>query len=395
MRERIKFILEWERRWHEKEGRVNMTALCLEFGISRECGYKWLRRYRQGGEDIEALREGSRRPRTSPTATTEKMVDVIVRTRKKYPYWGPKKLHTWLLPRFGAELPSASTIGDILKRHGLTRPRRRRRRVQPDDKPFRDCNDSNHVWCVDFKGHFRTGDGRRVYPLTLLDAHSRFLLRCEALTQPTADKVAEVFKSVFKDYGLPLAIRSDNGPPFASRAAGGLTELSAWWISLGIKHERIQPGHPEQNGRQERFHRTLKQETASHPRASLRAQQRAFDRFRRLYNEERPHQALGQRTPSSLYDVTGRPWKDDVLDYPFADCVKELDDRGVLQWGRRRIFVNQHLAGRDVGLWIMDDGRWQVFFGPVLLGYIDRSRPHQRLLPPRKKWKKVSAMSSD
>jgi transposase InsO family protein len=215
-------------------------------------------------------------------------------------------------------MPAPSTIGEIFRRHGLLRPRRRRRVALPTTQPFGACTQPNDLWCTDFKGHFPVGDGLRCHPLTISDAMSRFLVRCDGVTSPDEPTVRPIFESAFREFGLPNAMRSDNGPPFASTALGRLSRLSVWWIRLGIRLERIEPGHPEQNGRHERMHRTLKQETASPPEVNLSRQQRSFDRFRHRYNDERPHEALGQVTPASVYAPSPRPFPNKLpeLDYP-------------------------------------------------------------------------------
>src|SRR5688572_7756551 len=292
MTERTKFVLEWYRRWDEGEGRVNIAALCRAFGISRETGYVWVRRFRDGGHQVASLAERSRRPKTNPRQVDAAMEDGIVRLKKQYPYWGPRKLKAWLEQRRPEYLfPAASTIGEVLKRNGLVRKRRKRQKTPPHTSPFAACGRPNDTWCVDFKGNFRVGDGSRCFPLTIMDAHSRFLLRCEGLEAANYKAVRPVFESAFEEFGLPEVIRSDNGSPFATKGAGGLSELSAWWVRLGIRPERIEPGKPQQNGRHERMHLTLKKETALPPRASMLAQQRRFDAFRREYNDERPHEA--------------------------------------------------------------------------------------------------------
>ena len=244
VKERTKFILEWEARWTRQEGQVNVAELCRVFGISRQAGYGWIRRYQDAGRDLQALARHSRRPHSSPTAVADDVQDLVVAVRKLHPRWGPRKLRRWLSERYArVPMPSASAIGAILKRRGLVTPRRKRRRhAVAVTQPFAACDHPNAVWCVDFKGWFRTLDGERCYPLTLIDAYSRYLLRCEGLTEPNGREVEYIFDSAFREFGLPAAIRSDNGPPFASTGAGGLTALNVWWLRLGIRVERIEPG---------------------------------------------------------------------------------------------------------------------------------------------------------
>jgi len=305
MKERTKFVLEWERRWREAEGGpVNVAEMCRMFGISRPTGYTWIDRYREGNHDLLAVKEKSRRPKPSPSAISVDVEDLIVAARKRYPRWGPRKLHALLVDRNpGIEVPSASLIAKVLKRRGLTTPRKKRRRsialnVAP---PFEGCDSPNDVWCVDFKGWFVTDDGIKCYPLTLIDAFSRYLLRCEALTEPDGQHVQRIFDSAFLEFGRPKFIRSDGGPPFASTGPAMLTQLSVWLLRLGIRIEIIAPASPQQNGRLERFHRTLKEETASPAAETCVSQQRVFDRWRGEYNHIRPHEALGQQRPAAVY----------------------------------------------------------------------------------------------
>ena len=395
LEQRAQFILEW------KKGHHSVAALCAVFGISRETGYKFIRRYREAGNDVLALQDRSRRPLSTPTATDAATVALIVRTRKRWPHWGPRKLRTWLAKRRPeAALPSASTIGDILKRNGLVRERRIRRRTPPYTQPFSNCVAPNQVWCVDFKGHFWTGNVI-CYPLTITDAFSRYLLRCEALEETTTDAAFEIFESAFREFGLPEVIRSDNGTPFASKGAGGLSELSVWWVRLGIRPERIDPGKPQQNGRHERMHLTLKAETASPPENSLFLQQRRFDRFVRTFNEERPHEALDYATPSSVYVRSHRPYRGNPGIPRRNPSVAQalLDRNGVAQFGEYRIPIGRVLADQLVDFLPVADRVWLVKFGPVELGLFDETRKVRTLIRPKTPWRtgkrviKLSAMS--
>jgi len=269
--------------------------------------------------------------------------------------------------------PSTSTIGDILKRNGLVHPRKFRRRAPPRTKPFSKCREPNDVWCVDFKGHFPMGNGRICYPLTVMDGASRFLLACVAMHEPTSDNVKRAFVELFRRYGLPKAIRSDNGEPFASvSAAAGLTTLSAWWARLGISLERIDPGKPQQNGRHERMHLTLKIATCTPPRRSLGWQQRAFDAFRREYNNLRPHQALELRTPGSLYKRSPRTYAEsrEPIHYPLAEVHRVRGD-GTIKFAQRLQFISTSLRGELVGVFPIDDRFCEVHYANVLLGFMD------------------------
>jgi putative transposase len=393
VKERTKFILEWEKRWNREQGQVNVTELCREFGITRQAGYGWIRRYQEAGHDLKALAPRSRRPHSSPTAIAEDIQDAVVGLRKLHPRWGPRKLRAWLLERYpDIPMPSVSAMSAILKRRGMIRPRpRRRRHPIPVTQPFAACDHPNAVWCVDFKGWFRTQDGEKCYPLTLIDAYSRYLLRCEVLAEPNGREVQAIFDSAFREFGLPEAIRSDNGPPFASTGAGGLTLLSVWWLKLGIRLERIAPGKPHQNGRQERFHLTLKLDVP--PQASRRDQQRASDLFRCEYNEERPHEALKQATPASVYQPSPRKYPLPLLRpadaHPFHyEC--RVDKDGFIRWSgdrRRRIHISSALAHETISLQPrIEEGRWHLYYGPIPLGTIEEARLDRGLiLPPRPK----------
>jgi putative transposase len=337
LKERTKFVLEWERRWNEAEGGpVNMAELCRLFGISRQTGYTWVERYRAANHDLTAVAERSRRPNTSPHALPPDVEDLIVAARKQKPKWGPRKLHARLVEAYPGEyIPSASVMAKVLKRRGLTTPRQRRRRAPAVGvvAPFSGCEESNAVWCIDFKGWFVTGDGLRCYPLTLIDAFSRFLLRCEALVDPDGREVRRILESAFEEFGLPAAIRSDGGPPFASTGPARLTELSVWLLRLGIRIEIIAPGKPQQNGRLERFHRTLKDETTDPPAADCAAQQRVFDLWRGEYNHERPHEALGQRRPGRIYMPSKYSYPRPLIKRDFDFSPKSLASTGTGAFG--------------------------------------------------------------
>lgn len=392
MKERTKFVLEWERRWKQAEGgSVNMAELCRMFGVSRQTGYKWVRRYRAASLDVTAVAERSRRPHSSPNSLSTEEQDLIVEARKRWPRWGPRKLHRRLVEANpGQAVPSASVIAKVLKHRGLTMPRRR-----PRDRPavggagvvapFAGCSAPNDVWCIDFKGWFVTRDGQRCYPLTLLDAYSRYLLRCEAVLDPDYDRVRPILDSAFQEFGVPVAIRSDGGPPFASTGPALLTKLSVWLLKLGIRIEIIAPGKPQQNGRLERFHRTLGEETASPPDGDHRAQQRRFDPWRYEYNYERPHESLGQRRPASVYARSPRTYPRPLLDPPIEPFghVARIDKRGAIQWNRRSVFISSALAHELIHLApkleAPDDGRWNVRWGAILLGTLDENQKDRGL----------------
>lgn len=373
MSERVKFIaayLEYEARF---------TDLCRDFGISRQTGYKWVRRYEADG--AAALEDRSRAPHAHPNAVPADTVGAILSIRRRHPRWGPRKLRVVLRRQEpGIVLPAASTIGDLLKRHGLVGRRRRIRRSSPYGDRLRRYDAPNAVWCADFKGWFFVG-GERCQPLTISDGYSRYLLRCRALRHSLHRCAKHVFESAFGEYGLPRAIRTDNGPPFSTLAPGGLSRLAVWWIRLGIRPERIMPGRPDQNGRHERMHSTLKAETARPPRSSFSAQQRAFDRFQVEYNDERPHEALGQQVPASLYrrSLRAYPSRLPELEYPAHFQTRVAYPNGVISFGSTaQWYVSACLAGERVGLEPCDDGRWRVHFGCIPIGVLDLKRAAER-----------------
>lgn len=350
----------------------NFAHLCRSFGISRGKGYKWVERFERGG--WAALADRAPIAHACAHRTRSDVVDRVIGMRKEHPFDGPKKLRTRLM-QLGVvdfDVPAASTIGDILKRYGLVRPRRARLRVPPSATPLDPGAQPNDVWCTDFKGHFALGDGSRCYPLTISDSASRFLIKCEALVEPKYEPVREHFERAFHEFGLPLKIRSDNGPPFATNALGGLSRLSVWWIRLGVLPERIEPGKPQQNGRHERMHRTLDEQTASPPQATRPEQQRTFDRFRCGYNESRPHEALGQTTPASHYEPSRRvmPAAPRSPEYGDELVVRRLSNNGHMSWAGKPVLVCRLLASEPIGLKQVDQDEWEIFYGPLLIGFL-------------------------
>jgi len=364
--QRKQFVSEYE------ADERSMTERCRAYGISRPTGYELVRRWQAGGQ--AGLEDRSRAPRRHPNQTPVAIEEQVLRLRQEHPRWGPRTLRAKLEKQHPNEpWPAASTIGALLDREGLTVHRRKRRRTPPYTQPLTAATEPNRIWCTDFKGWFRTGDGTRIDPLTIMDAHSRYLLRCQAVEKADTGRVQAIFEAAFREYGLPQAIRSDNGAPFASRALAGLSRLSLWWMKLGIVAERIEPGHPEQNGMLERLHRTLAEETASPPEYTARAQQRAFDRFRYVYGEERPHQALGMRTPSELYQASPRAYPARVAEpeYGSAMKVRRVHKHGQFFWNYHSVFLSKVLYGENIGLLPVDDRYYRVYFAAVPLARFD------------------------
>ncbi len=364
--ERVSFIAAYN------DGERSLSELCRRFRVSRKTGRKWIQRYRESGP--EGLCDRSRAPRHHPNATPADVASMVIRAKLDHPTWGPRKLMPWLkLHHPEVELPAPSTAGGILRRHDLVRPRKRVRRTDPWTRPFEACAAPNETWCIDFKGWFRTQDGKRCDPLTISDACSRQLLCCKGLESQKGQAVRTEMERVFGEYGLPATIRSDNGTPFASTALGGLSRLSVWWIKLGIVPERIAPGHPEQNGRHERMHRTLKAEAITPPKANIRAQQKAFDRFRWEYNQERPHEALGQNPPASLYWPSEYSYPSRIKDVEYGSdmIVRRVRTNGEIKWKGELVYLSEALVGEPVGLAPESDRHCAVYFGPIKLCLID------------------------
>jgi transposase InsO family protein len=353
-------------------GEESMSELCEKVGVSRKTGYKWLQRFAEQGR--AGLEDRSRAPRVVPWAISEAEAEAISGVRRAHPSWGPKKLRAKLLERAPTQSwPAPSTIGELLRRTGLSQPRKRRRRVAPNRGTLRAPLEANELWCIDFKGWFRTGDGARCDPLTVTDAFSRYLLCTSVVSPPGNAGCRSQLERVFKEYGLPCAMRSDNGSPFASLGAGGLSKLSVWWVKLGILPERIEPGKPQQNGRHERMHGTLKPETANPPAENLRAQQRRFDRFRAEFNHERPHEALGQTPPAQHYRPSPRSYPERLEDpvYPADYQLRRVRNNGEIRWQGELVFIGEALVNEVIGLRENADGDGAVYFGPVALGVID------------------------
>jgi transposase InsO family protein len=371
MSERRQLVSEYLR------GTITMTALCECYGISRRIGYKWVSRFLVEGDT--ALRDRSRRPHSSPFAVDAVMTALLLQARQRHPTWGPRKIVAYLTPRHPrVSWPAASTIGALFKRHGLVRPRRRRSKPGHPGRPATPMSAPNAVWTADFKGHFALSTGARCHPLTIVDGFSRYLLACQALAHPSTIESKPVFAHLFQEHGLPAVIRSDNGAPFATTALHRLSTLSVWWMKLGIRPELIEPASPQQNGRHERMHRTLKAEATRPPAASLRAQQRRFNAFRTEFNTERPHEALGGAPPGSIYQPSTRPFpaRLPAPDYPAHYTSRYVSTNGGVRFHGRYVTLAPALIGEHIALDEVADGIWAVYFYQYLLGHLHEREGH-------------------
>ena len=361
MDQRIQLLADWMR------GDYTKSDLSRLYGVSRPTVDKWLARYQAHG--AAGLAEQSRAPHGHPHQTAEAVRARIIDEKLRRQRWGPKKVMDFLRREWPeVAWPADSTAGAILKRAGLVRPRVRRRRVAPYADPFAGCQRPNQTWSADFKGDFVLGNRRRCYPLTVSDNCSRYLLLCQALARPRYEAVRPWLEWAFREYGLPTAIRTDNGPPFASLALGGLSALAKWWIQLGIRPERIRPGQPAQNGRHERLHRTLKE--AVPPQADLAAQQQHYAAFRTEYNGERAHEALGRQTPGSQYQASPRPYpiKLPPIEYESGVLVRRVRHNGEIRWQGTLLYVSELLAKEPLGFKPRDQETWQVRYSFHQLG---------------------------
>lgn len=377
MEERIRMLSDYE------TGNWSVSELCRRYGITRETFYVWWRRKESG--DREWFMDHSHAPQQCPHKVADVIAERVIAARRRFPYMGPRKLEA-VLRREVPEIdwPAPSTIGDILKRTGLVERTRRRRRPLDQRRPCTPATAANDEWSVDFKGWFRTLDGLRVDPLTIIDSDTRFLIELR-ITPPTIEGVRPWFDRAFREYGLPLAIRCDNGAPFGSRGAGGLTRLSAWWLKLGVEPHFIRPASPQENGRHERMHATLKAQTSRPAAATPPEQQARFDAFRRHYNEERPHEALGQTPPADLYEASPRPLPNEVED-PWYDAdhqVRRVRSTGEIMWRGKLVFVSEALVGELVGIAELESGDHVVRFCDVDVGLLNRKGLFTRFAPPR------------
>lgn len=361
MDERMRFIVA------HNEGLYSMSELCERFGISRQAGYKWLGRYE--AEGVQGLADRSHAPHQCPHRISAEVAQALLELRRMHPRWGPITLLGRLAKlKPGWQLPAPSTVGDLLAREGLVQPRRRRVRPASSRGGAVCTSEPNELWSADFKGQFRTLDGKYCYPLTIQDSHTRFLLACDARLSTRTEEVRPCFERVFREYGLPLAIRTDNGPPFASSTPLRLSRLNAWWIKLGITPDRSRPGCPQDNGRHERMHRELTP-TRLPPGEHQEAQQLKFDAMREELDYVRPHHALGLKTPGELYVGSGRPMPEQIPKPEYAaHCeVRRVRGAGTIRFQGREIFISEVLAKEAVALEETADGVWSVFFYHVLL----------------------------
>ena len=363
----------------DPNGKETFGEICAKYGITRKTGYKWVSRYRLNG--CAGLNDLSRASHTHPNALPADIEDCVIQIRKMYPLWGPKKIRAKIFQESQVLIiPSESSIGNILKEHNLSKPRHFRRHVA-QTAPLSACQAPNDVWMYDFKGYFKTGDGKICEPLTITDGFSRYLIKCRHMPRKRTSDVWEVLEEAFYQYGLPTKIRSDNGPPFASTGVGRLSPLAIKLIKAGVIPEWIEPGCPEQNGRHERFHSTLKQETANPPATSLALQKLKMVQFERYYNNERPHEALGQIVPSKVYKASMRIWDGQFStpEYGSEFETRRVSKCGCMAWMGRDYFLSESLYQEIVGLKEIGVGLMGIFYGPILLGKIDFQKGYKRV----------------
>jgi transposase InsO family protein len=376
MEQRIQFVID------VMDGTYTITELCEAYLISRKTGYKWLGRYQ--ADSPASLQDRSRAPHSHPQEVSVAVKQAILAVKTRFPRWGAPQIRARLereYPDWG-HYPAVSTIGLFLHRQGLTRRRcRRHAAATPTELPLTSGRYINQVWCADYKGHFQTKDGSRCNPLTMSDQASRYLLCCQHVRRMNYDLARPWFERTFRRYGLPEVIRTDNGVPFASIGFGGLSRLSYWWIRLGIRPERIEPGHPEQNGRHERMHRTLKAYTATPPAQTLSGQQKQFNAFRKEYNQERPHEALGMRTPAECYQRSPReyPSRLPAITYPDSMRVRQVKNSGEIRLFNKLLYLSQSLSGQPVGIEQIDEDYSRVWYCSYLLGCVDHR--NWRMIP--------------
>ena len=366
---RKEFILHW------KADQESFSSLCQDFGISRPTGYKWVERYKSGG--MENLQDRDPSPHEIPNKTPPKVEQAIIEIRKKHKLFGPKKIRK-LMETEGvySQIPAHSTISLILKRNGLIKERKKRKHVEPQE-PIFDPDSCNQVWSADYKGKFKMGNGRYCYPLTICDSFSRYILAIKGLHNPNFEETKPVFIDVFKDYGLPLQLHTDNGSPFASiRSLGRITRFAVWLMELGIQPVYSDPASPQQNGRHERMHRELKAAACNRVGKNLQAQQRKMNEFMREYNEIRPHEALGMEVPKTVHEYSNRSYPKEITrwEYPAEFLVKHVCGNGNVRSGKNRwIPISTALSNRSIGLEELGEGIFRIWFRDFILGYLDES----------------------
>ena len=369
MNERVKFIMAYQK---EPD---SFKTLCERFNVSRKTGYKWLSRFEEQG--FGGLQDRSRAPNRVANKLDKDCRQQILSVKCKHMDWGPRKIIAWLEQEYPSqEWPVPSTAGLLLKQHGLVKARKLRRYVEPYRQPFADCDGPNAVWSIDYKGQFKLQNGQLCYPLTLTDNFSRFLLACDASEKISSERIKQIMERAFREYGLPEIIKSDNGSPFASTGLGAFTELNAWWWKLGIIHERSRPGHPEDNGRHERMHKTLKASAINPAKENMLEQQLAFKSFQETFNYDRPHEAIDNQRPGWLYQPSAKKFPyylEDVI-YPGSFETRRVRLNGTIKWGGREVYVSQALANEVIGLYPSNDQEFEVYFSTKKFALFDEEK---------------------
>lgn len=364
--QKMRFIADW------LSDEFSFSDLCNRYQISRQCGYELVNRFQMEGE--LAFEERSHARHIHPNKTSEEIIQVILNTKHRFQTWGPIAIKAWLEDEYD-ELawPAASTIGDILKKHGLVKKRYPKRRVPAFTEPLKNCLAPNQVWSADYKGQFRMANKLYCYPLTITDNFSRYLFCCDAFERIDVKKAIKSFTKVFYEYGMPDAIRTDNGFPFAGTAIGGLSTLSVWLLKLNILPERIDPGCPQQNPRHERMHRTLKAGINLNIKSSLQEQQKWFDQFKKEFNEQRPHRALDLKRPAQIHERSLRAFPTNIPEviYPDHFMIRRVRTNGEIRYFGKKYFVSEILHGEPIGLEMIDEDRAIVYFARLKLGIID------------------------
>jgi putative transposase len=364
--QKMKFISEW------LDCERSFTDLCERFQISRQCGYDLVNRFKREGE--AAFEERSHARHNHPNQTPNQITEIILSTKQKFPDWGPVAIKAWLEAEYADQnWPASSTIGDLFKKNGLVKKRRLRKRAPPFTEPLKHCNASNEVWSADYKGQFKLTNDQYCYPLTITDNFSRYIFCCDAYDKISGIKTMKSFERVFYEYGMPDAIRTDNGYPFAGNGIGGLSRLSIWLVKLNILPERIEPGCPQQNPRHERMHKTLKIGLESNTQSSISAQQKWFNKFRREFNEQRPHQALSLKRPMEIHSISRREYPDRLNEivYPDHFLIRKVRTSGEIKYCGKRYYLTELLHGEPIGLEMIDEEKAVVYFGMLKLGIID------------------------